>query len=112
MAKMVLNKKINMSKIYVDYKRHIRAILTEHGRESIIVGGIPLRFSQEEGIPVNEGGIIVAREPDLIFREGQVYSYMKLFASSMAKFAVSNILIITNAPTATSFVTNAKPQPI
>jgi hypothetical protein len=55
---------------YAEYKRQIRAILTEHGRQGIIIGEIPLRFSQVEKIPVNEGGVIFARNPDLVFRDG------------------------------------------
>lgn len=59
-----------MSATYADYKKHIRALLTEYGRRGILIGAIRLRFSPLEGVPPDEGGIIRAREPDLLFRDG------------------------------------------
>jgi hypothetical protein len=55
---------------YAEYKKHIRAILAEYGRQGIIVGSMPVKFSQTEGIAANEGGIILAKEPDLVFCDG------------------------------------------
>ncbi len=59
-----------MSAIYAEYKKHIRALLTEYGRDGILQGAIPVRFSHVESIPQDEGGIIRARDPDLVFRDG------------------------------------------
>ncbi|MCI0693665.1 DUF6516 family protein [candidate division KSB1 bacterium] len=58
-----------MPAIYAEYKKHVRALLTEYGRQGILLGGIPVRFSPVEGISPNEGGIIRARDPDLVFRD-------------------------------------------
>jgi hypothetical protein len=55
---------------YSDYKKHIRAILAEHGRQGIISGAIPVQFLPAEGISSNEGGVIRAKNPDLVFRDG------------------------------------------
>ncbi|MDZ7291538.1 MAG: DUF6516 family protein [candidate division KSB1 bacterium] len=59
-----------MPAIYAEYKKHIRALLTEYGRHGILQGVIPIRFSPVEGIPQDEGGIIRGRDPDLVFRDG------------------------------------------
>jgi len=59
-----------MPAIYSEYKKHIRALLTEYGRHGILPGVIPVRFSSVEDIPADEGGIIRARDPDLVFRDG------------------------------------------
>jgi hypothetical protein len=55
---------------YAEYKSHIRAIIAEYGREGILVGATPVKFVSAEGISPNEGGIISARDPRLIFRDG------------------------------------------
>lgn len=55
---------------YAEYKKHVRALLTEYGRQGILLGSMPVRFSPVEGISPNEGGIIRARDPDLVFRDG------------------------------------------
>lgn len=59
-----------MPAIYAEYKKHVRALLTEYGRQGILLGNMPVRFSPVEGISPNEGGIIRARDPDLVFRDG------------------------------------------
>jgi hypothetical protein len=59
-----------MSATYAEYKKHIRALLTEYGRQGILRGEMPVRFSPVEGISPNDGGIIRARDPDLVFRDG------------------------------------------
>lgn len=55
---------------YSDYKKHIRAIFAEYGRQGIISGAIPVQFLPAENISPNEGGVIRAKNPDLIFRDG------------------------------------------
>jgi len=59
-----------MPAIYADYKKHIRAILAEYGRQGIFSGAMPVKFLPAEGISPNEGGVIRAKDPDLIFRDG------------------------------------------
>jgi len=59
-----------MATSYADYKRHIRALLTEYGRQGILVGGVPVRFSPLVGVSPDDGGIIRARDPHLTFRDG------------------------------------------
>jgi hypothetical protein len=55
---------------YAEYRQRIRALLAEYGRQGILIGVMPVRFSPTEGIPPTEGGIIRARDPDLTFRDG------------------------------------------
>jgi hypothetical protein len=55
---------------WAEYKKHIRAIVTEYGRQGILVGVMPIKFAPDEGIPTKEGGRVFAKDPDLIFRDG------------------------------------------
>jgi hypothetical protein len=55
---------------YAEYKKHIRAIVTEYERKGILVGTIPLQFATSREIPANEGGNIFAHDPNLVFRDG------------------------------------------
>ncbi len=59
-----------MVNTYAEYKRHIRAILAEYGRQGIFLGTIPIKFSPVEGISANDGGVVSARDPALAFRDG------------------------------------------
>jgi hypothetical protein len=61
---------------WAEYKRHIRAIVTDYGRQGILVGAMPIKFAPDEGIPTKEGGRVLARDPDLVFRDG---SRLKLY---------------------------------
>jgi hypothetical protein len=55
---------------WAEYKKHIRAIVTEYGRQGILVGVMPIKFAPDEGIPTKEGGRVFAKNPDLVFRDG------------------------------------------
>ncbi len=55
---------------YAEYKKHIRAIITEYGRLGILVGTIPVEFAPVEGLSAKEGGSVFARSPFLVFRDG------------------------------------------
>lgn len=55
---------------YAEYKSHIRALVADYGRRGLLKGDTSLKFFAAEGIPPNEGGIIRARDPELIFRDG------------------------------------------
>jgi len=55
---------------YADYKKFIRALVTEYGRKGILNGTTPVKFLPAEGISPNDGGVIRAKNPDLIFRDG------------------------------------------
>ncbi len=55
---------------YAEYKRHIRAILTNYGRQGILVGATPIKFFPVQGISPNEGGIVSARDSHLVFQDG------------------------------------------
>jgi len=55
---------------WAEYKTNIRAIVTEYGRQGILVGALPIKFAPEEEIPAKEGGRVFARNPDLVFRDG------------------------------------------
>jgi len=54
---------------YRAYKRHIRALLTEYGRKGILTGTTPVKFFPPENIDAQEGGMILARNPGLLFRD-------------------------------------------
>lgn len=55
---------------WAEYKKHIRAIVTDYGRQGILVGAMPIKFAPDEGIPTKEGGRVFARDPDLVFCDG------------------------------------------
>lgn len=55
---------------YAEYRKHIRALVAKYGRQGIITGLQPIKFSPTADIPPNDGGIIWARDPDLILRDG------------------------------------------
>ena len=56
---------------YAEHKKHIRASVAEYGRQGILSGATPVKFFNADGISPNEGGIISARDPNLlIFRDG------------------------------------------
>jgi hypothetical protein len=77
---------------YSGYKKHIRAILAEHGRQGIISGAIPMQFLPTEGIPPNEGGVIRAKNPDLIFRDGarlKVYEEVRVINNEVHRLNYS-----------------------
>lgn len=59
-----------MSNVYAEYKKRIRAILIDYGRQGVLTGFVPIKFYPAEGIPSAEGGIVSARNPGLIFRDG------------------------------------------
>jgi hypothetical protein len=71
---------------YAGYRKHIRALLTEYGRQGILTGFQPIKFSPTANIPPNNGGIIWARDPDLIFRDGarlKVYEKVRVSDSEI-----------------------------
>jgi hypothetical protein len=75
-----------MSTTYAEYKKHIRALLADYGRQGILSGAVPVRFSPTEGILPNEGGIIRARDPDLIFRDGarlKIYEKVQIVSNEI-----------------------------
>lgn len=63
--------------IYAEYKSHIRALITEYGRQGILKSTKPIRFVTAKGIPPHEGGVIVAIDPRLNFRDGATLSVLE-----------------------------------
>lgn len=61
-----------MKTTYADYKRHIRNLVTEYGRQGLLVGSTPVHFLPAQGIHPNEGGAIRATEPSLKFKDGAI----------------------------------------
>jgi hypothetical protein len=55
---------------YADYKRHIRSLIVEYGRQGILVGKSPVMFLTAKGIPFDEGGVIQATDPPFKFKDG------------------------------------------
>jgi len=77
---------------YAEYKKHIRAIITEYGREGILAGTIPLQFSTSREIPAKEGGNIFARDPDFVFRDGaklQIYEKVRVVNNEIHRLEYS-----------------------
>jgi len=62
---------------YPEYKSKLRALVAEYGRQGIISGEIALRFVTAEGIPPKEGGVVLAMEPPLKFRDGATLSVLE-----------------------------------
>ncbi|MGH7452639.1 MAG: toxin-antitoxin system TumE family protein [bacterium] len=58
--------------IYAEYKKQIRALAAEYGRQGILVAPIPLHFLPAEGIPADKGGVIRAKDPSLKFKDGAI----------------------------------------
>lgn len=63
--------------IYAEYKRLVRALITEYGRQNILKSSKPIRFVNAKGIPPHEGGVIVAIDPRLSFRDGATLSVLE-----------------------------------
>ncbi len=63
--------------VYAEYKSHVRALITEYGRQGILKSAQPIRFVPAKGIPPHEGGVIVALEPRLSFRDGATLSVLE-----------------------------------
>jgi len=66
---------------YSRYKKDIRSLLAEYGRQGMLVGSISVKFLKAKGILKKEGGIIRARDPDLVFKDGaslKVYEEVKV----------------------------------
>jgi len=63
--------------IYAEYKSHIRALMVEYGRQGILKSTKPIRFVNAKGIPPHEGGVVVALDPRLSFRDGATLSVLE-----------------------------------
>lgn len=63
--------------IYAEYKSHIRALMAEYGRQGILKSAKPIRFVNAKGIPHQEGGVVVALDPRLSFRDGATLSVLE-----------------------------------
>jgi len=75
-----------------EYKKHIRAIITEYGRQGILAGAMPVKFTPEEGIPAKEGGNVFARNPNLVFRDGarlQLYEKIQVIKNEVHRLKYS-----------------------
>ena len=81
-----------MPTTYAEYKKHIRAIIAEYGRQGILVGPMASRFAPVRGVPEKEGGNILARDPALVFRDGarlKVYEKVQVIKKEIYRFEYS-----------------------
>lgn len=62
---------------YADYKRHIRNLVAEYGRQGLLVGSAMVRFLPSQGTDPNEGGVVRATEPNLKFKDGAILRLQK-----------------------------------
>jgi hypothetical protein len=58
--------------IYAEYKKQIRALVVDYGRQGILTGPVPLLFLPSQGIPAEEGGVVRAKDPSLKFKDGAI----------------------------------------
>ncbi len=82
-----------MSTAYSEYKKHIRAVLAEYGRQRILFGAISVKFYHADGISPNEGGIISARDQNLLlFRDGatlKIYEEVRIVNNEIHRLKYS-----------------------
>jgi hypothetical protein len=58
--------------IYAEYKKQIRVLVAEYGRQGILTGPVPVLFLPSQGIPAEEGGVVRAKDPSLKFKDGAI----------------------------------------
>lgn len=58
--------------VYAEYKKHIRALVAEYGRQGILTGPFPLLFLPAQGVSAEEGGVVRAKDPSLKFKDGAI----------------------------------------
>ncbi|MEK7727225.1 MAG: hypothetical protein AAB354_02365, partial [candidate division KSB1 bacterium] len=62
---------------YPEYKSKLRALIVEYGRRGILTGETPLRFVPSDRIPPQEGGVVLAMNPQLNFQDGATLSVLE-----------------------------------
>ncbi len=70
---------------YADYKKHIRSLIVEYGRQGVLSGASPIVFLQAKGIPLEHGGLIQATDPPLKFKDGASLRVLEVVQVSNAK---------------------------